>query len=159
LLTGIDAIVFEPAGVLYDSTLWWRWLLSLLTRLNPTCPVEHFERLWQREYLPAVQQGRRELAEAFEACLAASGYARCQIEELTAAAMVRRRELELEVHPLPGVAATLTRLRAAGFRLALTCDSTSRRTNWLLGWPATIWRVRLSSCCARSSWGTPSQAC
>jgi HAD superfamily hydrolase (TIGR01509 family) len=125
LLTGIDAIVFEPAGVLYDSTLWWRWLLSLLTRLNPTCPVEHFERLWQREYLPAVQQGRRELAEAFEACLAASGYARCQIEELTAAAMVRRRELELEVHPLPGVAATLTRLRAAGFRLALTCDSTS----------------------------------
>jgi len=125
LLIGIEAIVFEPAGVLYDSTLWWRWLLALLARLNPTCPGDRFERLWQAEYLPAVQTGRRELAEAFEACLAASGYARCQIDELTAAAIVRRRELELEVHPLPGVSATLARLRAAGFRLALTCDSTS----------------------------------
>ena len=125
LLVGIEAIVFEPAGVLYDSTLWWRWLLALLARLNLTCPAEKFERRWQAEYLPAVQTGRRELAEAFEACLAASGYARCQIDELTAAAIVRRRELELEVHPLPGVSATLSRLRAAGFRLALTCDSTS----------------------------------
>lgn len=125
LLTGIEAIVFEPAGVLYDSTLWWRWLLSLLTRLHPTCPADQFERRWQAENLPAVQMGRRELAEAFEACLAASGYARCQIDELTAAAIVRRRELELEVHPLPGVPAAIARLRAAGFRLALTCDSTS----------------------------------
>jgi HAD superfamily hydrolase (TIGR01509 family) len=125
LLKGIEAIVFEPAGVLYDSTLWWRWLLSLLARLHPTCPADEFERRWQAEYLPAVQTGRRELAEAFEACLAASGYARCQIDELTAAAIVRRRELELEVHPLPGVSAALARLRAAGFRLALTCDSTS----------------------------------
>jgi FMN phosphatase YigB (HAD superfamily) len=125
LLDGVEAIVFEPAGVLYDATLWWRWLLQLLARLNPASPTERFERCWQNEYLPTVQTGRRELAEALEACLAESGYPRSQIDELTVAATSRRRELELEVRPLPGVTAALGRLRQSGFRLALSCDSTS----------------------------------
>lgn len=127
LLEGVEAIVFEPAGVLYDATLWWRWLLPLVARSHPACPIERFEQRWRDEYLPAVQTGRRDLAEALEAWLAACGCPRSQVDELTVAAISRRRELELEVRPLPGVAAVLTRLRAAGFRLALSCDSTSPR--------------------------------
>ena len=127
LLEGVEAIVFEPAGVLYDATLWWRWLLPLVARSHPACPIERFEQRWQDEYLPAVQTGRRELAEALEAWLAACGCPRRQIDELTGAAISRRRDLELEVRPLPGVTAVLKRLRETGFRLALSCDSTSPR--------------------------------
>ncbi|MGD9648914.1 MAG: hypothetical protein AB7U73_24595, partial [Pirellulales bacterium] len=121
LLASIEAIVFEPAGVLYDATLWWRWLLPLVARLNPGCPMECFERRWLADYLPAVQTGRRELAEALENCLAECGYSRSQIDELAVAAGSRRRELELEVRPLPGVPAAVSRLRECGYRLALSC--------------------------------------
>lgn len=118
-----QALVFEMANVLYDATLWWRWFAQLLARLHPNVDGKQLAQQWNDHFLADIRRGRREFGEAFEAFLTQSGLTRGRVDEILAAGLSRRRDLEFEVLPFPGVKPTLRRLQQAGVPMAIVSDS------------------------------------
>jgi HAD superfamily hydrolase (TIGR01509 family) len=125
-LGDIGGLVFDLDDVLYDATLWRRWLVKLLMRLGMQVSYRSFFRTWDREYLDAVYRGHRERGEAFQAFLLASGLSRGQIDEVEAASIALRRELAADARPLPGVRSTLARLKQSGIALGVLSDAEGR---------------------------------
>lgn len=119
----LEALVFDMGDVLYDATVWRRWLLRLLGQMGLHTQYRTFFGVWDREYLADVHCGRREYREAFEAFLLAAGLTRAQIEEVEAASQPRKRELESCTRPLPGVQRTLDQLLQRGYKLGVLSDS------------------------------------
>jgi len=60
----VSGLLFDVGGVLYDDTVWSRWLLKLLTRLGLHTSYTPFFRVWQREYLQRVTCGELEYWQA-----------------------------------------------------------------------------------------------
>ncbi len=120
---GVRGVLFDLGNVLYDDTMWRRWMLRLLQHLGLQTHYRGFCRVWDREHLDAVYRGRRSFAEAFETFLLSIGLSRGQIEEVQAACRARRRELEASARPLPGVRSTLARLVDGGWTLGVLCNS------------------------------------
>lgn len=119
----LRGVVFEMDNVLYDATLWRRWLLQVLGRLGVYTHYQSLFRLWQCDYLDDVHCGRREHDEALQAFLFALGLSRAQIDEVQAASQAKRRELVLRARAFPGVWSTLSRLRNKGLLLGVLSDS------------------------------------
>lgn len=119
----VRGLMFGLADVLYDATVWRRWLLQLVSRLGVSAPYHSFFASWDGDYYDAVARGEREFGEAFQAFLSAAGLTRSQIDEVEAASQARRRAIESQTRPLPGVRATLGRLRQAGIKMAVLADS------------------------------------
>lgn len=117
-------LILEMANVLYDATLWWRWLRALLARLGVEQNQETLRQLWNG-HLVEVRCGRREFGEAFEAFLWSAGLASGEVDEVLASGLAQRRNLEFDALPFPRVKRTLRRLQQAGLRLAILTDSTS----------------------------------
>lgn len=112
-------LVLDCGGVLYDDTVWLRWLLKLLTRIGLHAQFAPFMRIWQREYLVRVKTGEVDYWQALQLFLRALGLTSGQTAEVLAAAKARRRELEASLLPLPGIISVLTRLRSQGVRLTV----------------------------------------
>ncbi len=121
----VQGLLFDMGDVLYDATLWRRWLLKLLQRMGLHTQYRTFFKIWDVEFLNEVHCGRREYSEAFQAFLLSAGLSRGQIDEVEAASQARKRELEDKVRPFPGVRATLDRLHGAGIVLGVLSDSES----------------------------------
>ncbi len=86
-------------NILYDDTVWRRWVLMLLSRLGLSTNYCSFFRLWDREYLDEVHRGRREFRQAFASFLRCAGLSSGQIDEVEAASHARRRQLEAHMPP------------------------------------------------------------
>jgi len=119
----VSGLLFEINNVLYDTTLWRRWLLQLLARLGVQTHYRSFFHLWDHDYLDAVQRGQRTFCEAFREFLGTHGLSPGQIDELEAACRCRRYGLQAEIRPLPGVKPTLQRLRSLGYGLGVVTNS------------------------------------
>ena len=126
LLRPIRGLLLDLGDVIHDTTVWRRWLVRMLARtglLGPRADYKEFYRVWDREYLGDVHRGRREFCEAFRAFLASLGLTGAQIDEVELACQTRRRLLDADAQPLPGVRATLARLDEAGIVLGVLTDS------------------------------------
>ena len=119
----VSALLFDMDDVLYDATVWRRWLLRLLGHLGLHTHYEAFFHIWERTYLSDVYRGQRDYWDAFRNFLSAVGLSTGQIDEVTAASHARRREFDRGVRAYPGVKATLSRLSAAGLPLGILCNS------------------------------------
>ena len=119
----VAGLLFDMGDVLYDATVWRRWLLKMLGRIGLHVDYCGFFRVWDREYLVDVHRGRRELREAFRAFLQSFGLSHPQIDEVDLACQARRCQLEQSARPLPGVRATITRLHETGLVLGVLSDS------------------------------------
>jgi len=131
----VRGVLFGMCNVLYDDTVWRRWVLQLLTHLGLHTNYRCFFHVWDRDYLDDVHRGRREFCEACEAFLLAVGLSRGQIDEGEASCRARRRHLEATARPLPGVKTTLERLHQSGFVLGVISNSEH---------PASVLRQRLN---------------
>jgi HAD superfamily hydrolase (TIGR01509 family) len=123
LSRAVGGLLFDAGGVLYDDTIWRRWLLRVLAQLGLRTDYRSFYYLWEHDFLDDVHRGRREFSEAFQAFLLSAGLTRAQIDEVEAACQARRNQWETTARPLPGVKSTLHRLQAAGVVLGISCDS------------------------------------
>lgn len=119
----VRGIVFDMGDVLYDATLWRRWLYQLLVRMGLHGNYRTLYRVWDMEFLQDVHCGHREFVDAFHIFLLSLGLSRGQVDEVEAASQARKRELELGVRPLPGVRDTIQRLAAHGIPLAVLNNS------------------------------------
>jgi FMN phosphatase YigB (HAD superfamily) len=123
LSKAVNGILFDMCNILYDDTVWRRWVLQLLARLGLSTNYCSFFRIWDRDYLGDVHRGQRDFREAFSSFLRSSGLSQGQIDEVEAASHARRRQLENHSRPLPGVRNTLWQLHQEGFALGVICDS------------------------------------
>jgi FMN phosphatase YigB (HAD superfamily) len=119
----VRGVLFDMCDVLYDATVWRRWVLRLLSHMGVYTNYRCFFRVWEREYLAEVQRGRRDFWEAFESLLRSVGLSEGQIGEVKAASVSRRRQLENDPRPLPGVRTMLARLHGAGLVLGAVSNS------------------------------------
>jgi HAD superfamily hydrolase (TIGR01509 family) len=119
----IGGVLFDMGNVLYDDTLWRRWVLRLLSHVGLHTTYRSFFRIWDRDYLDDVHRGRREFYEAFEAFLLSAGLSHSQIDEVEAACRARRHQLEADARALPGVKTTLERLHQSGLALGVVSNS------------------------------------
>lgn len=145
----IKALLFDVADVLFEGTAWYRWLARILARLEPPLSESEFARPWQSDYLPRVYRGEQEFFEAFATCLTSCGLSAATVEEIVAAGRAERRRQNSTLRPLPGVRATLSRLKAAGIPLAVLTNLD--RTGSALA--ADLSRLRLDGlfCCLITS--------
>ena len=126
LLRPLGGLLLDMGDVIHDTTVWRRWLTRLLARtglVGPRAKGEDFFRVWDRQYLGDVCRGRREFCEAFRAFLVSFGLTPAQVDEVDRACQARRRWLEADSQPLPGVRATLARLAEAGITLGVLTNS------------------------------------
>lgn len=119
----VRGVLFDGCNVLYDNTVWRRWVLQVLARLGLHTTYRSFFRLWDRDYLPDVHRGQQTFCDAFGSLLRSAGLSLGQIDEVKAACHARRRDLQANARPLPGVKSTLTRLSQAGFLLGAIVES------------------------------------
>lgn len=118
-----SGLLFDTGDVLFDATVWWRWLARLLSRMAPHLHYGDLYRAWRRDYLPEVNCGRRDYWEAFRAYLRSASLRPAQIEEVMLACRPKHQQLLQSIRPLPGVRATLLRLAAAGMPLGVLSNS------------------------------------
>jgi hypothetical protein len=62
----VSGLIFDVPGVLYDGTLWTRWLFQLLSRMGMYSHFTAFARLWEEEYLPRVNLDGEDISERLE---------------------------------------------------------------------------------------------
>lgn len=119
----IRAVVFEPAGVLFDPTPRRRWLWQMVTRLGLKIAYDELVRPWDENYLPAVHRAECSYASALHAFLATLPLVPADLSELEAAITPRSLPLEAGLRLLPGVTRVLNRLSSDGLQLAVLSDS------------------------------------
>ena len=99
----VVGLIFDAEDVLYDSTVWRRWLLQLLVRMGLQTDYRSFYCAWEREYLDEVNCGRREYWEALCDYLQSAGLLPGQLDEVMAAGQARSRQIQQQSFPLsPG---------------------------------------------------------
>jgi len=122
-LSRLNFLLFSPSGVLYDDTLWWRWMLQMLSRFGLHTHPRVLTALWRQDYFEDICCGRRDFFEALREFLTACGLHSGQIDELYAAGRPRWRRLELELRAFPQAAPCLSHLARQGWRLGLSVHS------------------------------------
>jgi FMN phosphatase YigB (HAD superfamily) len=120
--TGIRALVFDMDDVLYDATVWQRWLAQLLGRLGKRIDYHEFFQTWERDYHAAACRGEFDMDHALRSFLHSQGFCRGMIDEVAAASQTQRRELTATIRLLPGVRSTLKRLKERGLKLAVVAN-------------------------------------
>jgi HAD superfamily hydrolase (TIGR01509 family) len=119
----VAGLLFDVGGVLYDETIWRRWLLRLLRQLGVSSDYRGLFRVWDRDFQVAVHRGEQSFCEAFREFLHSLGLTRAQCDEVEASCRAQRRMLDTGLRVLPGVKSTLVRLGQLGFSLAAVTDS------------------------------------
>ena len=82
LRTRPTALLFDLADVIYDASMWQRWLLQLLGRLGLHTHYRAFFRAFETEHLVEVYLGKREYWDALGDYLRAVGMTSGQIDEV-----------------------------------------------------------------------------
>jgi FMN phosphatase YigB (HAD superfamily) len=118
----LAGLLLDLCGVLYDDSAWRRWLYRLVGHMGLHTQYTPFFRLWRREYLEGVKQGRWEYWQALRSYLHSVGMTEGQIDEVEAAGRARREAFEVDIHPLPGVIHTLTYLSERDIPMVLVCS-------------------------------------
>ncbi len=119
----VIGLMFDMGDVLFDDTLWRRWLFQLLNRMGLHTHYQAFFRVWDCEYLDEVHRGRRDYWDAMREFLASSGLTSPQADEVIAAGQARRRQIYQDIRPLPGVVAATAKLNAMGVPMAVLSNA------------------------------------
>jgi HAD superfamily hydrolase (TIGR01509 family) len=121
----VRGLVLDAPGLLFDDSLWRRWLLKLLMHMGLHTHYDVFYRTWDYEFASDVQAGRCKWHDALEKFLLSAGLSRAQIDEIIPALRAQRKQFESNLRPMPGVVETLQSLRQQQYRIAFTADTTS----------------------------------
>lgn len=116
-------LLLDMDDVLFDATIWHRWLYQLLGRIGIHSQFDTFFDVWQSDYLPEVYLGRIDYWDRLRIFLTAIGLSRGQVEEAMTAAHGRQRWFENSLRPFSGVVSTLNKMSACGTRIAVVCNS------------------------------------
>ncbi|QDU94340.1 HAD family hydrolase [Lignipirellula cremea] len=120
-------MICDMGDILYDASMWRRWLLQLLQRFGLHTNYRAFYRVWEREFADAVNCGQADYWETLSRFLLSAGLNQALIDELTAAARSRCRDLQANVRPLPGVRSTVASLDNLGMAMVGIANGTETK--------------------------------
>jgi HAD superfamily hydrolase (TIGR01509 family) len=121
-----SALLFACDNVLYDATVWERWLVKLLKSVGVRIDQAGFSRRWEQGYLADVHCGRRHADEAFRDYLGQLGLSRGLIDEVAAASQGRRHQYLRDTRSTPHLRHTIGSLAQSGLALGILADSELR---------------------------------
>jgi HAD superfamily hydrolase (TIGR01509 family) len=120
-----DAFIFDVGDILYDVTLWRKWLAGYLRGLGAEIDYPTLVEKWEAALGP-VYVSRREYWDAFRGMLASLNLNDGQIGDAVAAAQAKAKSPEVKARQLfDGVADTLHQLRNKGCKLGVLSDTES----------------------------------
>jgi FMN phosphatase YigB (HAD superfamily) len=125
----LAGIMLDVPDVLYDATLWQRWLFQLMVRMRVAVNYAEFAEAWAA-CLVDVHRGRREYSEALQSFLLELGLSWAQIDEIEAASRIQKRSVELDVRPLPGAARVVEELNRRKIPLVAWADTPHSAARW-----------------------------
>ena len=114
----IRGLIFDVGDVLYDGSLWRRWLLNLLARMNVHKPYTEFYQEWEHEYYLPACLGSGNNWVALQIYLKDLGLCPGQVDEICLAAQAREKNGLNRPQPFRGVRHTLAYLSNLGISLA-----------------------------------------
>jgi FMN phosphatase YigB (HAD superfamily) len=117
------ALLLSCDNVLYDATVWERWVVRLLRHVGVAIDQESFSRHWEGEYLSEIHCGRRDFDEAFRDFLHHLGLTRGLVDEVTGASQGRRHQCLRDARPLPQIRHTVLTLASRNIPLGLLADT------------------------------------
>ena len=129
-------ILLEFSRVIIDDSPWARWLWRLLKATTGTSlSYATFQRLWYDCYVVPTCFFREPCEGALKAVLSALKVPTTLADEMSLAAMAKRRTFEESEHAVPGVRETLHKIRSLGYCVALLaiCDCSDSHLERRLG--------------------------
>lgn len=120
----IQGLIFDNGDILFDASLWRRWLAEHLSQLHRPLRYEDLVPIWER-HLVDVYCGRQTYWDAFRAMLTQFGIDESDHDPIVATATEKGRQLQALRKPNPHVPETLEQLSRRGIRLAVLSDSES----------------------------------
>ena len=120
----IRGLIFDNGDILYDASLWRRWLTEHLQQLGVAITYEELVDTWERK-LVDVYRGKAEYWNRFTELLFDFGLDGPQTNALKQRAKKKGAEFQSKRSPMPGVPETLQQLRRQGIKLAVLSDTES----------------------------------
>jgi aminoglycoside 3-N-acetyltransferase len=117
-----DGVIFDVGDILYDASLWRRWVTEQLQSLGADVTYEQLVARWEA-LLVDVYRGRADYWERFRQLLRDHGLDAAQVEAMVEGAKEKGAVVQVDRKPFPGVPETLARLAAEGVKLAALSDS------------------------------------
>ena len=119
-----DGVIFDMGDILFDASLWRRWLATALQDLGVELDFDGLVELWEVK-LVDVYRGRAAYWDRFDELLKDLGLEEGQRRDLSENARRKALEVQADRRPMPGVPVTLDRLVREGVRLAVLSDNES----------------------------------
>jgi HAD superfamily hydrolase (TIGR01509 family) len=119
-----EGLIFDMGDILYDASVWRRWLAGELQRHGLALSFGELVAQWEA-LLVDVYRGQAAYWDRFDALLRAVGLAEEAHPALREAARRKAEEVQLDRRPMDGVPETLAALHAAGVKLAVLSDNES----------------------------------
>ena len=123
----MKALIFDVGDILYDASLWRRWLAVELSQYGETVTYDRLVETWERFLVP-VYKAKQDYWSAFEAMLSEFGLDESQSPALIAKAKEKGQAVQVDRCPMPEVPETLAALQSAGIKLIALSDNESGET-------------------------------
>ena len=120
----IKALIFDVGDILYDASLWRRWLAVELSQYGQTVTYDRLVETWERFLVP-VYKAKQDYWEAFEGMLSEFGLDEKDHPTLIAKAKEKGQAVQVDRCPMPEVPETLATLKSAGIKLIALSDNES----------------------------------
>ena len=119
-----EGVIFDVGDILYDASLWRRWLTQALQDEGIAITYAELVDRWEA-LLVDVYRGRADYWDRFEALLRSTNISNGRIQELVTAARDKGQEVQRHRSAMPGVPSTLRTLKNHGIRLSALSDTES----------------------------------
>ena len=120
----LDGLIFDMGDILFDASLWRRWLTDRLNERGVSITYDQLVERWEA-LLVDVYCGQADYWQRFAQLLANEGLGADAAAALTEEARQKGKELVSDRELFEGVSETLTRLHVAGVKLAVLSDNES----------------------------------
>ena len=119
-----DGLIFDMGDILYDASVWRRWLCGLLNEYGIAIDYPELVERWE-ELLVDVYRGQAPYWERFDRLMVTVGLPEAYHDRVRDLARQKAEEVQTVRSPIDGVPETLESLRSAGVRMAVLSDTES----------------------------------
>ena len=117
-----NGLILDANDLLYDSTIWNRWLFRLMCRFGLETSFDAFHEIWKSDYLAEVNIGREDRWDVTNRFLRSLGLGEGEVFEVLAAAKPRWRKLQDAIMLYPTIRPSLAKL-SSRIRICIISNS------------------------------------
>lgn len=117
-------LIFDMGDLLYDASVWRRWLYNYLTSKKLiTISFEKMIGIWEERFLSKIHTNKISYKDGFKEFLLFLGLSDNDIAILWDLNWNTKKEIESNISPFPLVKETLSELKKRGFKIVVLTDT------------------------------------